>query len=258
MARKALELDEHLSEAHVALAITQFLGDWDWDGAEQSLRTALELNPSDAWAHAIYALELTYLGRFDDAIAHFESALERDPLNTGSPVETDLGRVYELNGDLDGAMREWRRVLELDPDNRSTHRHMGNSYCQRGEYERGIELLERARTLAPNDSHIAADLAHCYAVSDEQEAALEIVRTLDAYAEQTYISPVNIALIRIGLGQNDVALDWLERAYEVRALRTPSIGIDPRFDPLRAEPRFQELLRRTGLADRRTTARQDA
>ena len=77
--------------------------------------------------HTIYALELTYLGRFDDAIAHVESALERDPLNTWSPVETDLGRVYELNGDLDGAMREWRRVLELDPDNRSTHRHMGTS-----------------------------------------------------------------------------------------------------------------------------------
>ncbi len=248
-ARKALELDERLPEAHVALAITQYLGDWDWEGAEQSLLRALELNPGYARAHFLYAVELAYLGRIDEAMAHAERTAELSPREVRFPKETDLGRLYELAGRPNEAMLAWQAVLELDPANTHAHRHMGNSHCQKRDYEMGIELLERARNLAPRDAIVAADLAYCYAVSGSREQALEIVRALEAFSEQTYVSPMTIALVRLGLGENEVALDWLERAYEVRALRTPSIGLDPRFEPLRSHPRFQDLLRRVGLLE---------
>lgn len=247
LARLALELDGELPAAHVAFAIAQIMGDWDWAGAERSLLRALELNPSDAWAHLVYAWELTYIGRLNEAIAHYQRIRELDPLNTGSGMDSNLGYVAELLGDLDGAQREWDRILELDPDNRIAHRFMGIGYCQRGDYARGIELLQRAGKLAPGDPVVQADLAYCYAIAGHRDAAIAIVEVLERYSEQTYISPMTIALIRTGLGEYEVALDWLERAYEVRAVRTPSIGIDARFAPLHAEPRFRDLLIRMGL-----------
>lgn len=225
------------------------MGDWDWAAAERSLQRALELNPSNSWAHGIYGLALTYLARFPEAIAHFERARQLDPLGTGSATEADLGRLYDLTGQREKAFTEWNRILALDPDNAATHRHMGNSYCERGEYERGIRLLERAMEITPR-AFVVADLGHCFAISGNRDSAVGLLQGLQEASEERYISPMTIALVQIGLGERDAALDSLERAFEVRAVRTPSIAIDERFEPLYAEPRFQTLLERVGLYKR--------
>jgi tetratricopeptide (TPR) repeat protein len=248
-ARQALELDEGLGDAHISMAITHLLGDWDWTAAERSFLRGLELTPNSTLGHNMYAVELAYLGRLDEAIAQLERTRSLDPLNVNAPTETDLGRLYELNGEPEKAAREWQRNLELEPDSVPTLRHQGNSYCQRGEYARGIEMLEHARKGAPKNAVVAADLGHCYGVAGRREQALEIVELLEAAAQQTYVSPLAIALVRLGLGELELALDWLERAYEVRAVRTLSLALEVRFEPLHSHPRFQDLLRRIGFPE---------
>ena len=222
------------------------MADWDWSEAERRLQKALELNPGYVRGHQDYAEMLAYQGRLEEAMARFEIAEQLDPFWVSS-VTLDRGSIHAQKGESEQAMAAWERALELAPDYYRTHLHIGNHLCGTGEYQEGIASLERARALTPGDAHIAADIGYCHAISGKPEAAREILRELEAQSEIHYVSALAPALIHVGLGESDQALEALERAYQTRALLLTSIGMDARYQPLRSDPRFLDLLRRIGL-----------
>ena len=249
-ARKAVELNPDLAEAHAALGLATWKFDRDWAAAEREFQRAIELNPSSAWAHQIYALQLKDMGRVEEAIRHIERGQQLDPL-APSPVWLDLGELYALRGDLEAALAEWSRAEELHPNFHGTHQRRGNALCQRGSYAKAIPLLERARSLSPIDPLVAADLAYCYARAGRPDAAREILAELEATSRAKYVTPMSFALIQLGLGNEEEVFAHLEDACEQRAIQVVSIWGDPRFIPMRDDGRFQDLLSCVGLGSYR-------
>jgi tetratricopeptide (TPR) repeat protein len=222
------------------------MADWDWSAAERGLRKSLELNPGYVRGHQDYAELLAYQGRLDESMAQFRIAEQLDPFWVSS-VSLDRGSIHAQKGEPEEAMAVWGRALELAPDYYRTHLHIGNHLCETGAYQEGIASLERARALSPGDPHIVADIGYCHAISGQPETARKLLRELEAQSEIRYISQLAPALIHVGLGEKGEALDALERAYQTRALLLTSIGVDTRYQPLRSDPRFMDLLRRIGL-----------
>ena len=247
-AQKALELDPDLAEAHAALGNVLWIRDWDWSGAERELRKAIELNPGYVTGHRLYSELLAWTGRLEEATAEQQRAEELDPFWVSS-VTQDLGRLYELRGEREKAMAEWERALGLAPNYYRTHQHLGNHYCQEGALEKAIASLERAQTLSPDDPHIVADLGYCYAISGKPAEARKLLRDLEEQSRRRYISPMTLALVHVGLAEHDAAFEWLEQAYEVKALMLTSIRMDTRYGMLSSDPRFDDLLRRIGFLE---------
>ncbi|MFQ5478852.1 MAG: tetratricopeptide repeat protein [Candidatus Krumholzibacteriia bacterium] len=250
-ALKALELDASLPEGHSALGLVRLYSDWDWTGATQSFKRAIEINPSLADARRAYASELAFLGRLPEAIDELEKVREIDPVGFRE-WDPGLGLLYEMTGHHDKAMAEWKRKLELAPSSHGPHKEIGRGYCQRGEFDKGIAALVRAVELSPDDPMIVGDLGHCYAVAGKGDDARKLLRGLELLSSEEYVDPLGIARIYVGLGQNEEALEALETAYELHAHDLPAIGWDRRFEPLYGEPRFQDLLRGIGLDARKT------
>jgi len=245
-ARTALELDPDLGESHVALALVRLFGEWSWAEAEAEFQRALELNPGNSFAYEVYAHELGLLGRFDEALERNARARELDPLAV--MYLRQLGILQEWLGELEAARHSFEMALELDPDFAQAHQGLGRSLCQSGRIAEALVAFQRARALGPLDPMIAADMGHCFAVSERPEEARQLLAELNARPGRQHLSPVSLALIHLGLGEHDAALEQLERAYEVRAWHLPSIARDRRWTTLRSDPRFADLLRRIGLA----------
>ncbi len=246
-ARRALELDENLAEAHLALANVIWIRDWDVEGAKREMLRALELNPGLVRGHQLYAQLLAARGELEEAAAHQRRSQELDPFWV-STTTLDVGRFYELLGEDDQAMVEWERALELAPNYHATHQHIGNFHCRKGDTELALAALERARSLSPDDPHLVADLGHCYAISGRVDDARRLLNELEERSRQRYVSPMTIALVYTGLGERERAIEWLERASEARALKLYNMSVDTRYRPLRSEPRFAELVRQIGLS----------
>lgn len=252
-ARKALELDDGVPAAHHALALLSIYRDRDWSAAEREAKRAIELGPSDVFGRWTYAEALTWMGRLDEAIDQMRKASELDPFGISLAV-IDLGRLYEAKGLDERALEEWDRALQLAPTYPWTHQHIGNYYCRNGEFDRGLDSLKRSVELSPEDPLFVANLGHCYAAAGRPGEARNLALQLEERSRSRYISPMSFALIHLGLGENDQAIQWLERAYEVQALLLTTIVFDERFDPLRADARFSDLVRRLGLSERSSEA----
>ena len=222
--------------------------EWDWERAEASSQRALELDPSYTWAYYTYALMLTSQGRFDDAIVQIERARRVDPISI-SPVGIDLGYLHSLNGDLESAAKAWQEALEMAPEDYRTHRHLGNHLCRTGSLERGLEELERALSTVPEEERILADLGYCHALAGNDEKAREYLRKIEANAEDRYVDPVHPALVHLGLGETDRAIELLQRAYEIHSPVLGEVPTDPRYAPISSDPRFAGLVRGMGLYD---------
>ncbi len=244
-ADKALELDDSLAEAHNSLGLVRLFGDWDWAGAEASFQRAIEIDPSYWWAHLAYGLLLSFTGRLDEALAEMQRAYEFDPLNT--IVIVQLAELHAWRGDHDQAHSWWEKALELDPAYPLHHQSLVTSLCRHGQTDAAIASLEQAVAAAPDDPLIAADLGYCYGVSGRHEEASEILRRLEKISERTYVSPMDRAMIQVGLDDTDAAIEALERAYEDRAFFLPYLGLDGPYEALRSDPRFTDLLERIGL-----------
>jgi serine/threonine-protein kinase len=246
-AARALSLDPNLAEAHTAVGVLAALGEWDWERAEESFERAIELDPSDTWAYQTYGLHLQVQGRFDEAIVQLEHARRIDPIYGALVTEIDLGNVYALRGDLEGAARVWQERLELAPEDHGTHRRIGNHLCQTGSFEQGLEELERALSQIPDSERVMADLGYCHARAGNAEEAREYLRRIEASAESRYVDPVHRALVHLGLRETERAIELLGRAYELHSPLISMVPTDPRYAPIRADPRFAELIRGMGL-----------
>jgi TolB-like protein/Tfp pilus assembly protein PilF len=242
-ALKALELDEMLAEAHTSLAWVKAWYDWDWSGGEREFQRAIELNPSDAYAHLTYGVTLMLTGRSEQAIAEVKRSLELDPLSLAG--NRNLGYVFYFARQYDQAIEQERKTLELDPNFIRTHLMLGNAYIQKSMYKEGIAELEKESALFPDSPGPVSWLGYAYAVAGRRAEAQKMLDQLTELSKQKYVAAVDAARIYSGLGEKDKAIEWLEKGYEDRSI--VFIKVDPTFDPLRSDPRFADLLRRMNL-----------
>ncbi len=245
-ALKALEFDDSLSEAHTALAGIRFFGDWDWPGAESEFKRALALNPSDAEAHRRYSNYLLTMGRFEEALLEVRRAQELDPLSLFTSV--NAGWTFYFSRQYDRAIAQCRKALELDANSDGAHDCLGSSYRAKGMSEQAISESERAVALSDRGPSRLTGLARSYAAFGRKVDAKKILSELDERGKHTYVRPHYSAMIYAALGQREQALAALERAFAEHDIHMAWLKVDDAFDPLREEPRFQELLRRVGFA----------
>jgi serine/threonine-protein kinase len=245
-ARKALELDDRLAEAHRSLAFVLLMHEWDWAGAGREFNRALELNPGLATTHHWYAEYLMAMGRPADAIDHSNRALELDPL--GLIIHVLLGMAYYLARRSDDSVAECLKTLEMEPEFTPTFVWLGQAYLQLEEYDKAIAVFEREVDLSPERPTTAAYLAAAHALSGDRSKARVMLGELHDRAENAFVSCFDYALIHFALEENDEAFRWLDFAYEERAPWLVWLRVDPMFDRVRPDPRFQQLLAKMKLA----------
>jgi eukaryotic-like serine/threonine-protein kinase len=244
-AERALELDERLGEAHASLAFVMFGFDWDFEEAEKQFKRSIELNPGYAVAHLWYAVYLVAMERLDEAEAEINRAQELDPLSL--PIMTNVGWIHHLSRRYDKAIEAYKRALEMDPHFILAHRRLGQTYEQKRMFDEAIAEFQKTLSIFAGDTESIAALGHAYAASGRREEALAIIDRLTELGKQRYIPSSFNAQIHAALGQTDQAFEWLEKSYEERYGFLIYLKVEPRFDPLRQDPRFQEIARRVGL-----------
>jgi DNA-binding winged helix-turn-helix (wHTH) protein/tetratricopeptide (TPR) repeat protein len=243
--RKAVEIDDTLAEAHAVLGFTIFWYDWDWGAAENHLRRALELNPNDADTHLFYAHLLSNTGRHAAALAEAKHARELDPLNLRTNALE--GQFLNHAGRADEALDRLRKTFELDSNYLLAHLFAWSAYVEKGMYGEAAAEARRARELNDVSAQPGAYLAYALAKSGKRhEAQAELDRLLELSTER-FVPPYLIALVYNGLGGRDETLAWLERGYEQRDPKMVFLLVEPKWNNLRSESRFQDLLRRVGL-----------
>jgi TolB-like protein/DNA-binding winged helix-turn-helix (wHTH) protein/tetratricopeptide (TPR) repeat protein len=245
-ALKALEIDSDLAEAHTSVAMIKFCQDWDWAGAEEGFQRAVSLNPNYVTAHHWYALLMATTGRLDEARAEIERAVKLDSLS--SLMRTAAGwRVYAAARQYEQAAHELRLGIELDPLSGTARRRLGAVYVLTGKHEEAIAELREGVRLSGGTPIAQADLGHAYGVAGMRAEARKVLDELRQLSRSHYVDATRFALIYTGLGEKDRAMEWLEKAYQRRDMGLIMLPPDPRFDPLRNDPRYQSLLRRMKL-----------
>ena len=240
---KALELDSALGEAHNSLAFCLDGFDWDFDSAGKEFRRAIELNPGYATAHHWYAWHLSLLGRYDEAIAEMRKAENLDPLSL--IINADLAELLALAHSSDESIRQSRKTIEMDPNFGLAHNHLGQAYLQKQMYDEAAAELQKAVHLSGNSPTCIANLARAYVASGKRSEAAKLLNGLEKRSNPGYSHGSEIAVIYAALGDTDQAMNWLEKGYQERF--NPGVLLRPGFDPLRSDPRFQDLVRRVGL-----------
>lgn len=244
-ALKALELDNTLAEAYTSLGYIASTYEWDFPSAEKNFKRALELNPNYATAHHWYGLTyLSYVGRHQEAILETQRAAELDPLSL--IINASYGRAFFYAKQYDKAIAQFHKTVELDPSFVRAHLYLAWTYEANGMFKEAIAEYERARAL-DEGAVLTASLAHALAVSGRRNDAVKLLDELNDSSKRRYVSPYDLALIHIGLGDNDRAFEMLERAYQERSSALSWLKVDPRLDPLRSDPRFANLMSRVGL-----------
>ena len=241
---KALEIDEELAEAHGILGLIRFAFDFDWAGAEQELLKALELCPSHAQIHDYYGWLCYSLERYDDALREVRRARELDPIIIQSDVAATLLRADRNEEALDEA----RRMVMIESGSPRCNSMLGWALIFNGDHAAGIASLERSVALAPGLTMFQSQLGQAYAMTGNIEQARIILEELRDRATREFVSPYHFAYIHAGLGEADLAIDWLESAYEKRSGYIFGIKGSFLFRNLRGLPRFESLLRSMNLA----------
>jgi TolB-like protein/DNA-binding winged helix-turn-helix (wHTH) protein/Flp pilus assembly protein TadD len=240
---KALELDSTLGEAHNSLAFCLDGFDWDFDSAGKQFRRAIELNPGYATAHHWYAWHLSLLGRYDEAIAEMRKAEDLDPLSL--IINADLAELLVLAHSYDESIRQSRKTIEMDPNFALAHNQLAQAYLQKHMNHEAVAELEKAAQLSGGSPTVIANLARAYAGSGKRNEAVKLLSDLKKRSNPSYSHASEIAVIYAALGDRDQAMNWLEKGYEERF--NPGVLLRPGFDPLRSDPRFEDLVRRIGL-----------
>jgi TolB-like protein/tetratricopeptide (TPR) repeat protein len=241
---KALQIDDTLAEAHVALASLK-AQEWDWAAAETEIKKAIGLNPGLAHAHQAYSDELRHRGRVEESIAEARRGLDLDPV--AALANEGLADAYKSARQYDRAIEQYLTTLGLYPDQASARNSLGWCYVYEGMYDQGIEEIQKSLKGYGETPNTSDELAYIYAVRGQKSKARQILARLQNLAKRAPVGPDHFVLIYAGLGKNDEALSWLEKAYQRHSQMMWWLKVDPRFDDLRPNPRFQELMRRVGL-----------
>lgn len=244
-ARRAIELDSTLAEAHVPLGYSQLVYDRNFPEARKEFERALQLRSGYATAHQFYGYYLTAMGKLDEAIAERKKALELDPI---SPLlHSALGEAYYQARRFDVTIEQNKQALELDPSYAIALVNIGRAYEQMGMHPEARAAFQRILTAAPDDPAILALMGHEYAVSGDKINAHKTLAKLTEISTRKYVPAIYFATVYIGLTQKDDAFHWLDKAYEERCEYLVYLGSEPMADPLRGDPRFPRLLSRIGL-----------
>jgi TolB-like protein/Tfp pilus assembly protein PilF len=243
-ALQALEIDDTLPEAHAALGLVKMLHDWDWPGAEQEFRRAIELNQNCSIAHQRLGLFFNLLGRADDAIAELRVAMKLDPLSAQIPQ--GLGIALLQLGQYDRAIEEMRTAVDLERNYHTTNYMLGWLHERKGELAEAVGFFEMVVATDDSPMYLAA-LGYAYAVYGLTDKARDVLDQLQKQSEERFVSQYSLAMVHAGLGEADRAFEYLELAYEERADMMAWLKIGPEWTGLRADPRFQSLQRRVGL-----------
>lgn len=236
---RALEIDPSLAEAETSLAIAKFNYDWDWAGAAEGFKRAIQMDPSYATAYQRYSLYSIAMGRFGDSFEQINKARELDPLSIS--INSSLGWRFYLARQYDRAIEQLRNTLEMDPSYEWARLILGQAYEQKGEYKLAIEELRKAVELSHNSPLMISALAHTYAATGNYSEAQRLLGHLEAQSKTQYVSPYYIAVVYLGMGKNELAMDWMERAFADRSNGLVFLRVEPELDPLRSNPRFVAL-----------------
>jgi tetratricopeptide (TPR) repeat protein len=244
-AKMALHLDPDLAEAHTPLAALLWLHDWRWEESENEFKRSLELSPAYPTANHWYAEYVMTMGRHGEALARMQKGQELDPLSL--IINVAVGWAFYLGRQYDEAIEQLRRAVELDPNYPVTYWILGLVLRKTGCYELAIAEGEKGVTLSNGSPMMRAALAHTLGSAGRTTEALQILDDLTKLAKQKYVARYFFAGIHIGMGENDRAIEYLEKSYEEHSHWLIYLHIDPSMDALRDNPRFQNLLRRVGL-----------
>jgi TolB-like protein/DNA-binding winged helix-turn-helix (wHTH) protein/Tfp pilus assembly protein PilF len=242
-ATKALELDGTLSEAHNSLAFCFDAFDWDLESAGKEFQRAIELNPGYATAHHWYAWHLSLLGRYDEAIAEMRKAKSLDPLSL--IINADLAELLVIAHFYDESIIQSRKTIEMDPNFALAHNQLAQAYLQKHMNAEAIAELQKAVELSASCPTCIANLARAYAASGRTNEAAKRLSDLKNHSNGGYSDAAEVSMVYAALGDKDQAMHWLEIGYEQRF--NPGVLLRPGFDPLRPDPRFQDLIRRIGF-----------
>ena len=244
-ALQALQLDEHLAEAHVSLANARFFYDWDWVGAEDEFKRALAINPGYSDAHQMYGYYVSSKGRSDEALREMQQAQVLDPLSL--PKITAVGEVLYMARRYDEAIAAYQKTLGMDPNSGFAYWALGRAYLEKGMYADAIAAFQKALPLSGDSPDESASLGCAYARSGRKAEARKIIDELKEQSKRRYIAPSVIAAIYADLGEKDEGFIWLDKAYEEHDFILVLLKVEPMFDKLRSDPRFTALLKRVGL-----------
>lgn len=244
-AQRALQLDETLAEAHASLALIKENYDYDWAGSEKEFRRAIQLNPQYATAHQWYAEFLSWQGRFDEAFAESEQARRLDPLSL--IITLDHARIFYNSRQYESALRQLRSLLELDPTFHYAEGAMVPCYLQLGRYDEAIDTINRWAARAEGEPWFWAWKAAVYGRSGHAEEARQALAKLEQISRSRTYRTVTLLIAYSGMGDKEQVIELLEKAYAEHSNAVVMIKVDPMYDPVRNDPRFQDLLRHVGL-----------
>jgi TolB-like protein/DNA-binding winged helix-turn-helix (wHTH) protein/Tfp pilus assembly protein PilF len=239
---RALEIDPSLAEAETSLATAKFNYDWDWAGASEGFKRAILLDPKYATAYQRYSLYSIAMGRFDESFEQIKRARDLDPLSIS--INSSFGWRLYLARQYDRSIAQLRDTLEMDPTYEWAHLILGQAYEQKGKYDLALSELQKAVELSHNSPLMVSALAHAYAVSGNRVETQRLLGQLVAQSRKQYVSPYYIAIVYLGLGKNDVAMTWMEKAFADRSNGLVFAKVEPELDPLRSDPRFSALQHR--------------
>ncbi|MGQ0649967.1 MAG: protein kinase domain-containing protein [Gemmatimonadaceae bacterium] len=244
-ARKAIELDDTVAEAHSSLAWTTFIYDWDWVTSQREFLRAVELNPAYATAHQFYAFWLAAQGRLDEALVEAHTALELDPASVS--IRRTVGAAYLYARRFDQVRHHLGRAMAMNPTAEETYRVLGLSLALQGHAEEAVRVLREGVALPSASTYTAATLGYALTRHGQIDEAAAILRHLAATADHSYVSPVAFATLHIGLGNIDLALAHAEQSHSERRGWPVYFLVNPLVDPLRDEPRFKAIIRAMGF-----------
>lgn len=255
-AQKALALDETLAAGHISMAAYKLFYEWDWRGAQTEAQRArelsvaydkaIEVNTNYDDEHHFYCQALDALGQPQESIAEMRKALVLDPISVSMNME--IGWSYYIARDYNRAIEQCSKASEIDPHFRDAHLCTAQAYEQRRMYDQALAELKKVEDIAPDDPAFLTELGYVYGLSGRRADALKLVEQLRKISMREYVDPTFIGLIYTALGDREEAFKWLDKAYEARSSWMTWLKVEPKFDPLRSDPRFNELMHRVGIA----------
>ena len=244
-ARRAVSLGVNLAEPHASLAVAMARSEWNWTGAESEFTRAITLNPSYAMVHRLYASILGATRRHHEAWEQINEAMRLDPLSLPNNAEVVRTLYYARN--YDQAIEQGEKAMQLDPNYVRTHFWLGRVYSQKGMHREAIAASEKILESMPDSTLGLTEMAYSLAVAGQRKEARQILRRLEGRSTSAFVPAYNFAIIHIALNEEEVAMRYMQQAYENRDWALLVLAVEPRLDPLRRDPRFQEILAKLNL-----------